>query len=187
MDFWVEQVKSLAKKCQDLHTNNPVRFEPLKIHLLLKYVDDCFVALTPMKLGSRWDPQEKAMIWTLEKEKEDREAGVSPQANTMRQFSLMASSVTKTLRFTFDIPENNQNGRMPVLDTQIWVGKESREVGIPKEIMKEELNTMKNGKLKDVILFSFFKKPMANPVPNRQISASPDGQKFATISQEIIR
>ena len=105
----------------------------------------------------------------------------------MKQFSRMASGITEKLNFTYDLPENNPNGRMPVLDTQIWVGREERETGIPKEILPEHLNTAKTGKLNNVILYSFYKKNMANRVPNRQESAAPDGQKFSTVSQEIIR
>ena len=140
-----------------------------------------------MKLGTRWDPDKETMRWSQEDETADKETKISERANTMLQFARMASSVTKNLKFTYDIPENNSNGRMPVLDTQIWVGRERREVGIPQEILPQQLNTAKTGKLNNVILYSFFKKSMSNRVPNRQESAAPDGQKFATVSQEIIR
>ena len=41
--------------------------------------------------------------------------------------------------------------------------------------------------LRRVILHSFYEKPMANRVSTCRESAAPEGQKLATISQEIIR
>ena len=76
---------------------------------------------------------------------------------------------------------------MPVLDTHIWMGRDTREEGVPKEWLKEEGEVLKLGAMKRVVLHSFYKKPMANRVPNVRESAAPEGQKLATISQEIIR
>ena len=103
------------------------------------------------------------------------------------QFSKMASSVLNCLNFTHDHPEANPEKRMPVLDTHIWMGTEAREPGVPKEWLKEEGEILKLGAMRKVVLHSFYKKPMANRVPNVRESAVPDGHKMATISQEIIR
>ena len=51
----------------------------------------------------------------------------------------------------------NENKRVPVLDTEIWVGKEVREIGIPPELMDSEKVSAKTGKLQKIILYSFFK------------------------------
>ena len=56
---------------------------------------------------------------------------------------------------------------MPVLDTQIWMGMEERETGIPKEMLKErELIKVKTGQLQRVIQFKFYQKPVVNRLSN---------------------
>ena len=81
---------------------------------------------------------------------------MDPETNTMKQFALMASSVTKCLDFTYDCPTMNANNAMPVLDTAMWIGKEQRETGIPREILaKDEDVITKMGELKDVVLYDF--------------------------------
>ena len=84
---------------------------------------------------------------------EDKASGISTESNTMKQVAKMASSVCKTLNFTYDLPDANLNNRMPVLDTKIWVGQEKREVGIPHELLDEQQRTMKVGSLQRVILY----------------------------------
>ena len=60
------------------------------------------------------------------------------------------------LNFTWDSPTNNENGKMPVLDTQMWMGVERRKKGIPKG-MREAPTVTKLGGLKQIILFEFTK------------------------------
>ena len=127
------------------------------------------------------------MTWSIEDETQDKEKGVDHEINTMTQFARMASDQVQCLNFTFDTPRMNGNLRMPVLDTEIWVGREAREVGIPPEILTKEQRSAKMGKLRNVILYSFYKKPMSNKVPNRESSAEPINQKIATCSQEVVR
>ena len=150
MDFWAEKVLEAASVCNEKHEENPVRFEPLRIHLLHKYVDDCFVAKQPLKLGTRWSGVDQAMVWNLETELEDRDNNVSKEANSMEQFAKMASQMLGCLNFTYDVPQNNPNNRMPVLDTEIWIGQEQREIGIPPEILENNQISAKPGKLKNV-------------------------------------
>ena len=187
MDFWASKILEQAEKCCHQNELNPVRYEKVHVHLLHKYVDDCFVALRPMRLGTRWSSKEQLMIWSEEDEKLDRENKVDHEANTMAQFAKTASDQVKCLNFTYDTPKMNENHRMPMLDTEIWVGKEAREVGIPPEILTGEQRSAKVGILRKVILYSFYKKPVSNKVPNRESSAAPVNQKIATCSQEVIR
>ena len=81
----------------------------------------------------------------------------------------------------------NPNKKMAVLDTQMWVGKEERRVGIPEKILKPEEDFVKTSELKEVILYSFYKKEVANRIPNLANSAAPEGQKIATATKEVIR
>ena len=52
----------------------------------------------------------------------------------MRIVAQMSSDILECLKFTWDSPECNAGGKMPVLDTQMWVSLESRERGLPEQI-----------------------------------------------------
>ena len=105
----------------------------------------------------------------------------------MEQFSIMASSLVNCLDFTWDIPSNHSNGMMPVLDTQMWVGEQARSKGILDTISPESNKITRLGNLKKVILFGFFKKPMANKCSNLQRSGIPESMKVNTAVQETLR
>ena len=53
MDWWARKIREIEEKSQLLAQINPVMFEPLQIHMLRKYVDDCLVVMEQMKLGVR--------------------------------------------------------------------------------------------------------------------------------------
>ena len=78
MDWWVERIRELETKSQIMAGLNPIGYEPLKIYMLKKYVDDCLVILETMKLGVRWDSELKLFRWTQESEEEDKSNRVHP-------------------------------------------------------------------------------------------------------------
>ena len=121
MDHWAQELRRMEEQCKLLATINPVMFGNVTIHLLHNYVYDCFLAMNRLRIGIRWDHQNKAMIWTPESEAEDREAGIDPEILTIREISKMAGTVEKCLRLTYDTPRLNKTKTMPVLDTQIWI------------------------------------------------------------------
>ena len=162
MDFWAQEIKKLSTHCQELHEVNPVSFEPVKIHLLHKYVDDCLAVLDEVRLGVRWCKVRKTMLWSRSCEEEDKEAKVNSKVNTMKQFSLMASDILSCLRFTYDCPVLATGDGMPVLDTEMWIQTEQRDQGIPEQIMPKAEQKVKLGTLKKVVVYKFFKKPMAD-------------------------
>ena len=110
----------------------------MNIHLLHKYVDDCLAVLDVMRLGVRWYKFKKVMLWSQECEDEDKETNADARINTMRQFSLMASDILSCLKFTFDCPEMTDGDGMPVLETEMWIGREQREQGLPEAILKKD-------------------------------------------------
>ena len=79
---------------------------------------------------------------------------------------------------------------MPVLDTCCWMGEESREEGLNPNMIPGHLRSklnVKSNKLQRVILYCFYKKPMANKSSNMAKSAMPEQQKMSMTSQEIQR
>ena len=97
----------------------------------------------------------------------------------------ISSSILECLQFTWDSPSCNPNNKMPVLDTQIGVATERREKGLP-DGMGQSTKVTKLGDLKQVIVFEFYKKPMANKCPNLRRSGLPDGSKRSTVANEIL-
>ena len=70
------------------------------------------------------------------------------------------------------------------------MGQEQREDGINPDIVPNNMKNliqMKHGTLKKVILYAFYKKPMANKASNRAKSAMPDQMKASMTSAEIQR
>ena len=124
MDFWVEAIYNIADKMETLATINPVLYERLELYLLSKYVDDVLAALETMRKGVRLDPGSNTMIWSLDMESEDRDRSLEDIRTTAVED--MASSVLQCLDFTWDTPSRNQNQKMPVLDTMVWVGRSQR-------------------------------------------------------------
>ena len=146
------------------------------------------MALKTLKRGCRWDFIQKAILWKAEDQEEDIRNGVSEEKVTMVTLAAMAGSILECLNFTWDSPELHGGEGMPVLDTSMWMDEEQREAGIPQDaVVNEKLITAKTGKLAKVILFKFYRKPMAEKISNLQSSASPEGQKVVTATQECIR
>ena len=188
MDYWVSEIRKLEDRSGTLAIINPVKYEKVKFHLLKKYVDDCIVAMDTLRAGTRWSKVEKAMVWSQETQDLDTHQGKVRQVNSMEQVALMASDIVSCLKFTNDCPQINSEGTMAVLDTQMWTGQEARQTGIPRDMLEDkDLIKTKMGPLREIVLYKFYQKPMANRVGNRKASAAPEQQKVSKIFQEFLR
>ena len=76
---------------------------------------------------------------------------------------------------------------MPVFDTKIFMGEEQRESWIQQRIIRGMEIPIRIGQLKRVILFTFFKKPMAREVTMLRRSAMPSNIVNATVASEFLR
>ena len=77
---------------------------------------------------------------------------------------------------------------MPVLDTSMWVEMQSREIGIPSQILPPGAQIpARNGKLRKVIMYRFYRKDIASKTPFNMRSAGPIRDKVRQTSQEFIR
>ena len=81
---------------------------------------------------------------------------------TMEILVAIANTVDKNLTFTVDYPSRNSNGRVPILDVEVWA----------------ENNTVRH---------SFYKKKMASHLTIMERSAVPAQTKRNTLFQEGIR
>ena len=162
MGDWREEMIKLTDAMNILAKLKPILFSTLEFHLLDKYVDDCISASTSIRKGCKWDSSSKAMIWDSELAKTDAR---SNEERTMEEIGRMASSIYGCLNFTWDSPSRNSNSKMPVLDTQLWLQQEEREAKVHPQMSKETITRV--GKLKQVIMYEFFKRPMASRLNNR--------------------
>ena len=79
----------------------------------------------------------------------------------------MANSISTSLTFKGDIPENHEDGTLPMLDFCTW------------------LKTDHKGKTR--IQHKFYEKPCASNMVLEERSAQPLRIKVNTLSQEVIR
>ena len=147
-------------------------------------MDDVFFASNKLPKGTRWNMESGAMEWSQEQAENEN---MDQDSRTMEEISKLAGSIFKCLRFTWDCAIKNQNLKMPVLDTQLWLGLESRESGIHPEMDANSPKITKIGTLKRVILYQFYKKSMASRTNNQFSGGILLGSKIATGTQEVIR
>ena len=109
-------------------------------------------------------------------------------ARTCETIANISSSIFKCLRYTWDTPSRNTSGMMSVLDVQIWLGLEQPTAQIHPQIAAKNCPQKQRSETPSrVILFRFYKKPMASRQNNRYSAGIPDGSKIATATQEVIR
>ena len=106
MDFWADTVRDIEEKMEVLHQLNPVQFESIKTHLLIKYVDDVLTVINRIKPGVRWNHITGSLNWSPESEMEDKQK--TPEEHTMEVFADLAGGVLKCLEFTWDCPSKCQ-------------------------------------------------------------------------------
>ena len=181
MDDWVEKIQDLETRSEIMHGQDLEKYEKLTIATLLKYVGDCFLGAEAFRWGTRWDPQNRILVIDPEAAKEDREAARSLEDLTMKEFSRLANDMTDFLHFTWDSPQRNLSGKMPVLDLASWMGEDT-QMGVPQEILGEMKRPDLQGTPKKVVLNTFYRRPMARTIPMLRRSAVPVGTNQATIS-----
>ena len=85
----------------------------------------------------------------------------------------MANSLYPYLQFTGELPEDNVNGKCPMLDLQVWKTRTSdgtRDQGYREEIHHE-----------------FYQKACSSTLVIMKESAMPERSKIVTLSQEVVR
>ena len=100
------------------------------------------------------------MVFLPHLEEEDKE--VAADKRTMREVVRMGNSLSPMIQLTGDCPSANPNGKMPLLDTQVWVEG--------NKLMHES-----------------YRKPMANPLMMLAMSAMPAKMKRNVLTQEVVR
>jgi hypothetical protein len=84
-----------------------------------RYMDDIRAFLRALKEGWRW--MDGSLCFTKSWEKEDMESGVSASRRSANILVAMMNDVFPFLRFTIELGEDFHDGKLPSLDTKIWV------------------------------------------------------------------
>ena len=175
-----------AELSRALETLYPVTFSQVQFYMIDKYVDDVFTATSIIKKGYKWNFSTGALQWDPDTASATGDS-TEDDARTLEEISKVSSSIFQCLNFTWDTPSKNNSKMMPVLDVQLWVGTESREASINQNMAPNPSKKLRMGSLKDVILFKFYKKPMASKTNNRYKGGIAEGSKIATGVQETLR
>ena len=126
-----------------------------------RYMDDIRAFLKALRMGWRWF--EGNLCYTRTWEEEDRSSGRSASRRTALVLIEMMNDVFRFLNFTIELGEDFADGKLPSLDTNIWVSR-----GM-------------------TILYEFFEKSMASNLMVEARSALSKDVKLATLSEEIAR
>ena len=157
MNRWTGRFK---KMCSD---------NGLKILLFKVYVDDENILWKVMRRGKRWNGTE--IEWKREWEEEDMEKDEPHDRRMMREVQKMANTVEEDLQFTVDIPSDNGDQKLPVLDLKMWIEKK------------------KNGEGKEYVevVHEYYEKTMVSDKMIMKESALPTKMKMKSLTQEVIR
>ena len=131
--------------------------------MIIIYVDDVRQFSINFKPGTRFNLQTKRFEITEEMRNVDLSGGKSKTKMMEIECRKAMNSINPDIQFTTEVAEDYPEQRLPTLDTYIWVD----EFGIVRH--------------------SYFQKGMKSPLLLMQESAMSDNQKFAILSNELIR
>ena len=137
-----------------------VRSNNITCHMYYRYVDDTSNGMKALRPGTRWSEEEQRMIVHPHLVEEDM--AESSDIRTAREVAKMGSSISNMISLTWDCPANNENNRMALLDTEVWVEDNK-------------------------VLYEHYRKPGANPLLMMEMSAMPAKVKRTTLVQEVVR
>ena len=100
----------------------------------------------------------------MEYDKDNEYASMSMEERTSRTIGEIANTIDSNIQVTIDRPGNNRNGKVPILDIEVWVDRDSNRIG-----------------------HSFYRKPIASKYVIMQRSAMPQSTKRNTLFQEGLK
>ena len=169
---WLPTSKDHTNKATITKQRNDTRtLEPPEINLvpwlLTLYVDDQFVHGEETTPGLRYNKNTDTLEMSTEQYVEDKK--VAGDERSIRLLASIGNSIDPDIQLTYDAPSMNTNGKMALLDTEVWLEQPSQ--------------THARGK----IMFSHYRKPMASSLTVQANSALPLKQKITIMTQEIFR
>ena len=145
----------------DIKVKDKMENSKVETQVDARYVDDVRNQLMPLKQGWRWSGErmERREEW----HQEDEKLGTTGQRRTSRALLAVLNSIHPgILRCTTEIGEDFEDGRLPTLDTSVWI---------------------EEGRAK----YTFYEKPTATSKVIDRRSALSENCKLASLSQNMIR
>ena len=124
-------------------------------------MDDIRAFLKALKMGWRWI--EGSLCYTKSWEEEDKESGLSAPRRNAKILVAMMNDIFPFLNFTTELGEDFMDGKLPSLDTNVWVV---------------------DGWL---IMHKFFEKTMASNLMVEAGSSLSKDVKLASLAEEVGR
>ena len=147
--------------------NQLLSMNKIRTFLNIVYVDDQNWAGRMIEKGKRWDNSKKEIRWDIDWEREDMEENEENDKRTMRVLRDMGNSIERDIRMKEDFPSKNESGKLPMLDTQMWI--ERTENG-DRQIRHE-----------------LYEKPMVSRLVTMEQSSLPLKTKIQVLAQEVVR
>ena len=124
--------------------------------------------LKEMNLYLRYVDDEYVICEVVPETEENR--GQERDERTMKKLQVIGNDIHPSIQVTIDFPSNNENGRMPVLDTEHWMSE-----------------IEENGVKKVQVLHSHYSKPMANAFVIHKESAVSERNKESILVADLTR
>jgi hypothetical protein len=169
-----------------------------------RYMDDIRAFLKSLQEGWRW--YEGGLCYTESWRLEDELAGLSSTRRTGNILIQSMNEVLPFLRFTLEIGDDFPDGKLPSLDTKVWVEwlavqadedyeQESLVPSSESSTGMDEADTDqakqpdagKEPIMRPVILFEFFEKPMSSNLVVHAKSAISEESKASSLAEEVVR
>ena len=157
LDMSVE-VASLYMSLWDKSFRDKLRKLGIKVDVYTRYVDDILVVARAINPGWDFCLKRKTMIFDPDK----ANTQLNPDQYTFEILLKIANTLDSDIQLTMDVPSQNEGGKMPVLDLNVWVSQ-------------------------NVVRHSFYSKPMASPLAIMYKSALPAKSKRVSLLQEGLR
>ncbi len=128
------------------------------LYMYMRYVDDTNCVRSPMPPGARIEHGKVVIKQELIQE----DLNIQPDLRTARIMKEIANTVSSSIQVEIDCPSMHDNNMMPLLDLEVGVRT-------------------------DMIVYQYYRKPMANSLVLLEKSAMPMRMKRVCLIQEVIR
>ena len=136
----------------------------IQMPLYERYVDDSNqIAVVPPR-GSKYDKVRKVLVTEEVQDIESNESEISEEERLANILKNIANDILPCIRMEADWPNNNEDGKLPILDMKVWTENETGNV-----------------------MYTHYEKPMASKSVIHSTSAHPEHCKNGVHVQEVIR
>ena len=120
METLTEKMGKLMMKRFGKKFRSTLRKLEVEVELVRSYVDDVTEIAKALDPGVRFDETRMKMVRIPELVESDN--GVPEDERTMEELRKIANTIFKCVQFTTECPSGQENGKVPVLDLQLYVG-----------------------------------------------------------------